>query len=100
LAIERQVRDFEMPGTGIIDFSDHATAIAKAGIYDLRLHHEQILVPVVLRQWSVEELTGLTPEAEEARTTLVRRIDRIGKAGRRLAERWAEQANREPVLVN
>jgi acyl-[acyl-carrier-protein] desaturase len=100
LAIERQVRDFEMPGTGIIGFSDHATAIAKAGIYDLRLHHEQILVPVVLRQWAIEELTGLTPEAEAARTAVVRRIDRIGKAGRRLAERWAEQATREPALAS
>ena len=33
-AIERQVRTFEMPGTGIIDFDAHALAIAKAGIYD------------------------------------------------------------------
>ena len=30
IAIERQVRDFEMPGTGIIDFETHARAIAKA----------------------------------------------------------------------
>src|SRR3546814_15552291 len=32
-AIERQVRTFEMPGTGIIGFDAHAKAIAKAGIY-------------------------------------------------------------------
>src|SRR3954471_7890743 len=41
MAIERQVRDFEMPGTGIVDFKGHASAIAKAGIYDLQSHHEQ-----------------------------------------------------------
>jgi acyl-[acyl-carrier-protein] desaturase len=91
IAIERQVRDFEMPGVGIIGFSEHASAIARMGIYDLRLHHEQILVPVVLKQWGVEELEGLTPEAEKARGALVKRIDRIGKAGRRLAARWAEK---------
>src|SRR3954447_6065358 len=91
LAIERQVRDFEMPGTGIIGFDAHASAIARTGIYDLRLHHEQILVPVVLKQWGVEQLEGLTPEADEARAALVKRIDRIGKAGRRLAARWAER---------
>ncbi|HEV7722453.1 MAG TPA: acyl-ACP desaturase [Iamia sp.] len=89
-AIERQVTEFEMPGTGIVDFASHALAIAKAGIYDLQVHHEQILVPVVLRHWAIEELEGLTPEAEEARRRLVKRIDRVGRAGRRLAERWSE----------
>jgi acyl-[acyl-carrier-protein] desaturase len=92
LAIERQVREFEMPGTGIVDFEDHAMAIAKAGIYDLRLHHEQILVPVVLRHWQIESLEGLTPEAEQARAAVLKRIDRIGRAGRRFAERSAEKA--------
>jgi acyl-[acyl-carrier-protein] desaturase len=87
IALERQVRDFEMPGTGIVDFADHASAIAKAGIYDLQLHHEQILVPVVLRHWGVESLEGLTPEAEEARAKLVHFIDRVGRVGRRLAAR-------------
>ena len=67
IAIEKQVRDFEMPGTGIPNFGEHAKAIAKAGIYDMQIHHEQILVPVVLRDWAVESLEGLTPEAEKAR---------------------------------
>jgi acyl-[acyl-carrier-protein] desaturase len=97
-AIERQVRTFEMPGTGIIDFDVHAKAIARAGIYDFAAHHDQILVPVVLRQWNVEGLEGLSPEAEEARASLVKRIARIGKAGRRFATRRAEEA--EPVLSN
>ncbi len=87
LAIERQVREFEMPGTGIPDFAHHARAIANAEIYDLRIHHEQILVPVVLRDWRVTEVSGLSDEAERARDALLRRIDRIGQAGRRLAER-------------
>ncbi len=93
-AIERQVHDFEMPGTGIPDFGDHAMAIAKAGIYDLRIHHEHILVPVVLRHWALESLEGLTPDAEISRDRVVTRIERIGRAGRRMAERWAEQAAR------
>ena len=91
-AIERQVRDFEMPGTGIVGFEEHSLAIAKAGIYDLQIHHEQILVPVVLRQWKVEELTGLDAAAELAREQLVTRVERIGRAGRHLAERWARAA--------
>lgn len=86
-AIERQVRTFEMPGTGIVDFDAHARAIAKAGIYDLAIHHDQILQPVVTRLWGVEALEGLTPEAEQARASLVKRIERIGRAGRRFAAR-------------
>lgn len=87
MAIERQVRGFEMPGVGIVDFAHHAAAIAKAGIYDLLIHHDQILVPVVLREWNVGALEGLTDEAARARDALVQRIDRIGTAGRRLADR-------------
>ena len=95
VAIESQVRNFEMPGTGIVDFDAHAKAIARAGIYDLSAHHDVILVPVVLRQWKVEELEGRTPAAEEARAKLVQRIGRIGKAARRLAERREEERAKE-----
>jgi acyl-[acyl-carrier-protein] desaturase len=91
IAIERQVREFEMPGTGIVDFADHAAVIAKAGIYDLSLHHEQILVPVVVRHWDVESVEGLSDEGAAARDAVLTRIDRIGRAARRLAERRAER---------
>ena len=87
VAIERQVRDFEMPGTGIADFTTHARAMADAGIYDYAIHHDQILVPVVLRHWRVETLEGLTPTAEQARARLLKRIERIGRAAHRLSER-------------
>jgi acyl-[acyl-carrier-protein] desaturase len=97
LAIERQVRCFEMPGTGIVDFEQHARAIARAGIYDFQIHHDQILAPVVLRQWDVERLTGLTDEAERARDALLGRIERIGRAGRRLARHRAHEGERELV---
>src|SRR4029077_5332512 len=91
-AIERQVRTFEMPGTGIPDFAAHANAIAAAGIYDLVLHHDQVLVPVVLRHWGIESVAGPDPEAEHARERIVHHISRIGKIGRRLASRRAEVA--------
>ncbi len=88
-AIERQVRTFEMPGAGIPDFTAHANAIAAAGIYDLVLHHDQVLVPVVLRHWGVETVEGLDAEAEVARERIVHHIARIGRIGKRLADRRA-----------
>ncbi|CAN5630070.1 acyl-ACP desaturase [soil metagenome] len=92
-AMERQVREFEMPGTGIVDFETHAYAIAKAGIYDFTVHHDNVLVPVILRHWNVEALEGLTPSAEEARRKLLKRMERIARVGRRFSadrERDAE----------
>jgi acyl-[acyl-carrier protein] desaturase len=89
-AIERQVRDFEMPGVGIVDFSQHAAAIARAGIYDFVIHHEQILVGVVLRHWKIDTITGLDAEAEVARARVVKHIDRVGKVARRFARRREE----------
>jgi acyl-[acyl-carrier-protein] desaturase len=43
--------------------------IAKAGIYDLRLHHDEVIQPV-LRAWKVFERTDLGPEGEKAREDL------------------------------
>jgi len=90
-AIERQVRTFEMPGTGIPGFAGHAAAVAAAEIYDLAIHHDQILVPVVLRHWRVEEIEGLSPDAEAARGALLRRIERMGTIARRQADRRVNQ---------
>jgi len=98
IAVEKQVSDFQMPGTGIPGFTEHAKAIADAGIYDFAIHHDKILSPVVLRDWKVESLEGLSPEAEEARVKLVKQINRIGKIGHRLAERRdARKAELEPA---
>jgi acyl-[acyl-carrier-protein] desaturase len=88
-----------MPGTGIIDYDAHAKAIAKAAIYDFGIHHDQILVPVVLRHWGVADVEGLDAEAEQARASLVQRIERIGKAGRRFAARRDEARARELAAV-
>jgi acyl-[acyl-carrier-protein] desaturase len=98
-ALERQVRTFEMPGTGILDYEEHAKAIARAGIYDFAIHHDQILVPVVLRHWNIEALEGLDAEAEKARADMVKRIGRIGKAGKRLADRRDERAEQLVAAV-
>jgi acyl-[acyl-carrier-protein] desaturase len=93
-AIERQVREFEMPGTGIPGFKRHAEAIAREGLYNLSQHHDQILQPVVLKSWRIESLQGLSAEAEAARDALLRQIQRIGAVARRLAERAREAAER------
>jgi acyl-[acyl-carrier-protein] desaturase len=90
IGIERAVRNFAMPGTGIENFDALAKEIAKAGIYDFKIHHEQILVPVVLRHWKVVDVSGLSAEGEKARESLVKRIEKIGKVAARLATKAEE----------
>jgi acyl-[acyl-carrier-protein] desaturase len=98
-AIERQVREFEMPGTGIPGFRKHAEAIARDGLYNLQQHHDQILQPVVLRWWNIESLSGLTADAEQARDAVLDRINRIGVAARRLADRARDAADRARTAI-
>ena len=91
-AIERQVVGFEMPGTGIPGFAAHAAAISKAGIYDLAVHYDQILCPVVLRQWDLASVSGLDADAERARERLMARLAKNERVARRITDRRAETA--------
>ena len=87
IAMEKQVRNFAMPGTGIPDFDRHAALIAKAGIYDLQVHHEQILVPVVLRQWDAANIGGLTGDGAIAQEKLMKRLATSEKVAKRFADK-------------
>ena len=48
--------------------------MAQAGIYDLRIHHDEILWPL-LRHWNLFDLDGLHPQAEQARDRLASRFE-------------------------
>jgi acyl-[acyl-carrier-protein] desaturase len=68
-AIVEVVKSFEMPGASIENFTRKSVQIALSGIYDLRLHHDDVIAPV-LRAWGVYDLEGLDEEGEKARTEL------------------------------
>jgi acyl-[acyl-carrier-protein] desaturase len=87
IAIEKQVRDFQMPGVGIPEFTEHAKRIAAAGIYNFQLHYEQILAPMVLRQWRFEALEGLSGEAEAARERTLKYLAKMDRVVQRMQER-------------
>jgi acyl-[acyl-carrier-protein] desaturase len=63
-AIHRVFSDFSMPGTSIPGFVRRAVEMARAGVYNLRIHHDRVLIPLI-RDWGVERLTGLTAKARE-----------------------------------
>jgi acyl-[acyl-carrier-protein] desaturase len=90
-AIERQVRHFEMPGVGIPDFGRHARAIADAGVYDFASHHDQILVPVILKHWRIDRVQNLKAAGEQARERLLHHMERMNSAAKRLLARRARR---------
>jgi acyl-[acyl-carrier-protein] desaturase len=68
-AVADEVIHFEMPGANMAGFRKNSLLIAKAGIYDLRLHHDEVVSPI-LRKWKVFDRTDLGPAGEQAREEL------------------------------
>jgi acyl-[acyl-carrier-protein] desaturase len=68
-AVADEVINFEMPGANMAGFRKNSMLIAKAGIYDLRLHHDEVVAPI-LRKWRVFERDGFGPVGEQAREEL------------------------------
>ncbi len=85
VAMDRTVRGFTMPGTGIPDYARHARQIATAGIYDYSIFLERVLRPVIDTSWQLESLEGLDADAEAARDRLVRYLGRLEKVAARLS---------------
>ncbi|HEX2298606.1 MAG TPA: acyl-ACP desaturase [Pseudonocardiaceae bacterium] len=88
-AITEEVIGFDMPGVGIQGFTGKALQMAQAGIYDLRIHHDEILWPL-LRHWKLFQIQGLGPQAEQARDRLAAHLERTD----RLASRFEAKRRR------
>ena len=81
-AIADEVVGFQMPGAVIPGFARKAVQMARAGIYDLRIHHDDIVMPLV-RQWKLFELEGLDDEGEQARQELAAAIAELDEQATR-----------------
>jgi acyl-[acyl-carrier-protein] desaturase len=88
-AITDEVTNFHMPGIVIPGFARKAALIAKAGIYDLRIHHDEVIWPL-LRQWGVFELTSLDAEGEKACAELADFLSQLDGQASRFEERRAQ----------
>jgi acyl-[acyl-carrier-protein] desaturase len=93
-AVAAEVIGFQMPGTPIQDFQRRAVQIAKAGIYDLRIHHDDVVWPL-LRHWRIFDIEGLDEDGERAREELAAFLDGLDQMARRYEEKRARQRERE-----
>ncbi|MHB8245700.1 MAG: acyl-ACP desaturase [Acidimicrobiales bacterium] len=73
LAIQSELRNFKMPGTGIPNFAGHEQTIAMAGIFDSRQFLEAVVKPT-LNTWQLFKLEGLSAAAERAREKIAKNV--------------------------
>ena len=86
-ALFAEVVGFQMPGTGIPGFVRRAAVIARAGIYDLTVHREQVLTPL-LGYWRIFE-RELPPAAEAVRDQLALVLEEIDRRASKQRSRSA-----------
>ncbi|GAA1190458.1 acyl-[acyl-carrier-protein] desaturase [Kitasatospora gansuensis] len=100
--LDRTVHEFAMPGQGMPGFDRMAAEVAVAGVYDLRVHHDEVLVPL-LRSLRIFDLTGLGPAGEQARDRLAEHLGRTDTRAARFVERRAQalavRARRTPTAT-
>ncbi|RFU38255.1 acyl-ACP desaturase [Actinomadura logoneensis] len=92
-AVTDVVKGFQMPGHSIDGFLRKSVIIANAGIYDLRLHHDDVLVPV-LRKWGVFDRADLSGDGEKAREELAEFMGGLDTAATKFETRREERRAR------
>ncbi len=98
IAIAHEVENFDMPGASIPGYLRKAMQLARAGVFDLRIFHDEVLMPI-LRHWRVFELEGLSPEAEAARQHLATFLRDLDANARRFEERRDASLKSGPALA-
>jgi acyl-[acyl-carrier-protein] desaturase len=85
-AVRDVVTSFQMPGHTIENFGRKSVQIAMAGIYDLRIHHDDVVMPI-LRQLRVLERDGFSADGERAREELSTFLAGLDRNANRFVER-------------
>jgi acyl-[acyl-carrier-protein] desaturase len=85
-AITDVVATFEMPGADIAGFQRKAVEMAVAGVYDLRQHRDDVVMPV-LKYWKVFDVEGLSEQGESARQELAVLLDKLDSDATRFEDK-------------
>ena len=85
-AITDVVTNFDMPGANMPGFGRKAVQIALAGTYDMQLHLDEVIAPI-LRAWKVFERTDLSGDGVKAREELSAFLRKTGDEASRFNEK-------------
>jgi len=96
-SLHRVLRNFRMPGTTVPEFRRKAVIIAVGGVYDPRIHLNEVVMPV-LKKWRIFEREDFTGEAAWMRDDLGLLIKELEEAGDKFEvskQRYLERAARK-----
>ena len=85
-AITDVVTNFGMPGANMPGFGRKAVQIALAGIYDMQLHLDEVIAPI-LRAWKVFERSDLSGDGLIARDELALFLDKTATEASRFNDK-------------
>ena len=100
-SLHKVLRNFKMPGYTIPDFRRRAVTIASGGVYDPRIHLDDIVMPV-LKKWRIFEREDFNGESARMRDDLgalveelQEAVDKFEIAKQRREERLAQMAEKK-----
>jgi acyl-[acyl-carrier-protein] desaturase len=93
-SIFRILTNFTMPGYAIPNFRRNAVKMAVGGIYDMRQHLDDVVMPV-LRNWQIFERDDFNGNGERRRDELATIIERMETEAAKFVESKARYLERE-----
>ena len=75
-SLHRVLRNFKMPGYTVPEFRRKAVIIAVGGVYDPRIHLDDVVMPV-LKKWRIFEREDFTGEAADMRDDLAKLVEEL-----------------------
>jgi acyl-[acyl-carrier-protein] desaturase len=75
-SLHRVLRNFKMPGFTVPEFRRKAVIIAVGGVYDPRIHLDDVVMPV-LKKWRIFERDDFTGEAARMRDDLALLVEEL-----------------------
>jgi acyl-[acyl-carrier-protein] desaturase len=93
-SVHRVLRNFKMPGYTVPEFRRKAVIIAVGGVYDPRIHLDDVVMPV-LKKWRIFERDDFTGEAARMRDDLGKLVEELEEASQKFEESKQRRLERE-----
>ncbi|WP_326548653.1 acyl-ACP desaturase [Mycolicibacterium sp. ND9-15] len=93
-SVHRVLRNFKMPGYTVPEFRRKAVIIAVGGVYDPRIHLDDVVMPV-LKKWRIFERDDFTGEAARMRDDLGVLVEELEEASQKFEESKQRRLERE-----
>ena len=95
-SLHRVLRNFKMPGYTVPEFRRKAVIIAVGGVYDPRIHLDDVVMPV-LKKWRIFERDDFTGEAAQMRDDLGLLVEELKEACEKFEESKRRRLEREAL---